>query len=291
MLGYTLVREIVVPATVTTRRQGDAVVAAISGFNSGTTRDLRRALEHALSADRPAKAIVLDLRGNPGGLLRQAIDVADLFLADGGIVATDGRHPASHQRYEAGAKVIAPSLPLAVVVDGKSASSAEVLAAALQDRGRAVVVGTASYGKGTVQTVFPLPNGGEILITWSRLRPPSGYILHGLGVLPTVCTSDHAPATVRNDSAHLESTAEGARRRLAAWRTPARHDRVERRRLRSSCPPERHQTVADIDLARRILSDRPLYARLSTAPLSGAQTAASPGGGFSGADGSAQRDP
>ena len=180
------------------------------------------------------KGLVLDLRGNPGGLLKQSIEVADLFLTQGQIVRTHGRHPDSEQRYEAGGEDIAHGLPLVVLVDGKSASAAEIIAAALQDHGRAVVIGTSSFGKGTVQTVIRLPNDGEITLTWSRLVTPSGYVLHGLGVMPDIFTSG-AAGNVRKEK--------------------------QGRDLRAACPAERRRKALEIEVARRLLSDRALYGR------------------------------
>ncbi len=132
---------------------------------------------------------MLDLRGNPGGLLQQAVKVADLFLADGPILSTRGRHPDSVQDYVAGGDDITHGLPLVILIDGDTASAAELTAAALQDRDRAIVIGSTSYGKGTVQTVIPLPNGGELGFTWSHAVSPTGVNLRTGGVRPMLCTS------------------------------------------------------------------------------------------------------
>src|SRR5213079_3754703 len=100
------------------------------------------------------------------------------------------RHPASHQYFAASGHSVASQVPIVVLINGGSASSSEIVAAALQDAGRAVVVGSASYGKGTVQTVLRLPNDGELTLTWAQLVAPSGYLLHEHGVVPSLCTSD-----------------------------------------------------------------------------------------------------
>src|SRR6185295_6985530 len=134
------------------------------------------------------KGYILDLRNNPGGLLDQAISTSDLFLDSGRIVSTHGRHPDSHKFYEATGNDITDAKPIVALIDGNTASAAEIVAAALQDHGRAVVVGSNSYGKGTVQTVLNMPNTDELIITWARYHAPSGYTLHHLGVLPSVCT-------------------------------------------------------------------------------------------------------
>jgi carboxyl-terminal processing protease len=138
--------------------------------------------------------LIIDLRDNPGGLLNQSVAVSNLFLTEGRVVSTHGRHPDSHQYFEASGEDITNGKPIVVLVDGNSASAAEIVAAALQDNRRAVVVGCNTYGKGTVQTVLPLPNQGEITLTWVRFHAPSGYTLHHLGVLPSICTSTYRSA-------------------------------------------------------------------------------------------------
>src|SRR3546814_20352184 len=132
--------------------------------------------------------MILDLRGNPGGLLNQSVAVADMFISHGQIISTRGRHPDSFQYFDAESDDATGGLPLVVLVDGQSASGAEVVAAALQDSGRAVVVGASSYGKGSVQTVTRLPNAGELFLPWSRIYSPAGYTPPHQRVMPTLCT-------------------------------------------------------------------------------------------------------
>jgi carboxyl-terminal processing protease len=260
-LRFDIERAHIVPPTVTAIQKAGVVRLRISGFNQDTARSLHekmRKLTDELGAR--LKGIVLDLRGNPGGLLKQAVRVSDLFLAQGDIINTRGRHPDSLQHYEAGGRDIALGLPMVILVDGKSASAAEIVAAALQDRGRAVVVGTTSFGKGTVQTVLRLPNEGEITITWSRLLAPSGYAWHKLGVRPSICTSgtdddlDGVPAVLARDAADDQTH--------AAWRAIPMADLEGRRDLRATCPAERRRTPFDVEVARRLLEDRNLYSRL-----------------------------
>ena len=168
------------------------------------------------------RGIVLDLRGDPGGLLDQAVSLADVFIAKGPIVATVGRHPASRQYFEASGDSVAPQVPIVVLINGGSASASEIVAAALQDAGRAVVVGTASYGKGTVQTVLRLPNDGELTLTWAQLVAPAGYLLHEHGVVPTLCTSD-----LGNDDQSVQ-IALAARERLVGGRHRSPRSRAPR---------------------------------------------------------------
>lgn len=208
----------------------------------------------------PVKGIVLDLRGNPGGLLKQSVKVADLLLTQGHIVSTKGRHLDSLHDYEAGGSDLANGLPVLVLIDGRSASAAEIVAAALQDRERAVVVGTSSYGKGTVQTVIRLPNDGEITLTWSRLMTPSGYALHGLGVLPVVCTSNERDEIGDIVDGALSRSLQ-ARSRFQSWRTPGVQARDRRNELRRSCPSQRRKTDLELQVARQIIDTPATYDR------------------------------
>ena len=260
-LAFEMERRHIVLPTVTGRRDHGIVFLTVTSFNQGTASSVAAKLTKALDGmGASPKGLVLDLRGNPGGLLKQSIEVADLFLTQGQIVRTHGRHPDSEQRYEAGGEDMAHGLPLVVLVDGKSASAAEIIAAALQDHGRAVVIGTTSFGKGTVQTVIRLPNDGEITLTWSRLVTPSGYVLHGLGVMPDICTSG-AAGNVRK----LIAAVFGRKAKIAAararWQTAGLGEEKQRRDLRATCPAERRRKALEIEVARRLLSDRALYGR------------------------------
>ncbi|NNG04992.1 MAG: S41 family peptidase, partial [Inquilinus sp.] len=186
----TLRRERVVLNVVDIAVVDGIVAARISRFNAGTLRNLNAGLDRALEdLGADAQGVILDLRGNPGGLLGQAVSVADLFIEGGEIISTRGRHPDSRRSYGADSNDAAHGLPVAVLIDGRSASGAEVVAAAMQDSGRAVLIGATTFGKGSVQTVTPLPNDGELYLTWSRIYAPSGYTLHRQGVLPAICTS------------------------------------------------------------------------------------------------------
>ena len=178
-----------VPETVEVRRKADIAIIRLAGFNVDSAKDLRRAVKRQMqSVEGPPAGFVLDLRSNPGGRLDISIDVADLFLDSGEIIVTHGRHPSSRQAYAASRGDETGQRPIVTLINGNSASAAEIVTAELQDHGRAVVIGTNSFGKGSVQSVLRLPNNGEITLTWSRFLTPSGYRLHELGVLPTVCT-------------------------------------------------------------------------------------------------------
>lgn len=255
-----LTREHIFPPTVTEKTNDGIVTLTLSSFNRNTARSLSRKLDKARTLLGGAmKGLILDLRGNPGGLLKQSVKVADLLLTQGRIISTRGRHADSLHRYEAGGRDLAFGLPVVVLVDGKSASAAEIVAAALQDRNRAVIVGTASFGKGSVQTVLRLPNDGEITLTWSRLVAPSGYMFHGLGVRPSICTSG-----LSNEALDVIKTAMSNRAKiedmLVAWRRPVLQDKDKRTRLRNSCPSQRRRGDLELKIAKRLILQSALYA-------------------------------
>ncbi|MCP4817869.1 MAG: peptidase S41, partial [Shimia sp.] len=130
--------------------------------------------------------IVLDLRNNPGGLLTQAISVSDSFIEKGEIVSTRGRNPQDGERYNAEPGDLAEGKPIVVLINGGSASASEIVAGALQDHRRAIVVGTKSFGKGSVQTVMPLRGDGAMRLTTARYYTPSGRSIQALGVSPDI---------------------------------------------------------------------------------------------------------
>lgn len=260
-IEHKLKRRHIVPVTVTEKRMGNIVYFKISSFNQDTARSLSDKLEAAVESMEDAlKGVILDVRGNPGGLLKQSVKAADLFLTRGNIVTTKGRHADSLHVYEAGGRDLTGGLPLILLVDGKSASAAEIVAAALQDRERAVLIGTSSYGKGTVQTVLRLPNEGEITLTWSRLIAPSGYIMHGLGVRPVLCvpTKTHDIEKLVDRALDRELSVKSA---FNQWRTPGSKDSARREKLRASCPAERHKADTELQVARHLIENPKSYSK------------------------------
>ncbi|MGB0748481.1 MAG: S41 family peptidase [Magnetospiraceae bacterium] len=184
----TLRRVSLAPPTVVASRLRDTLVLQISGFNRHTPIDAHREIRRILTAPgAPIRGLLLDLRGNHGGLLKETLQVADLFLDRGPLAIVRGRHPDSHIHHQAEPGSIATGMPLAVLIDGQTASSAEALTAALADRGRAISLGGISYGKGSVQTLISLPNGGELALTWATIVTPSGRIYDGRGLHPMIC--------------------------------------------------------------------------------------------------------
>jgi len=185
----SIIRDTIRLTAVRARSEGESVVLRVSTFNDQTLPNLRDGLaeqiEEAGGIDN-VNGIVLDLRNNPGGLFNQAIYVADAFLDAGEIVSTRGRLPEDGDRYNATPGDLAEGLPIVVLINGGSASSSEIVAGALQDHRRAIVVGTQSFGKGSVQTVMPLRGDGAMRITTARYYTPSGRSIQALGISPDI---------------------------------------------------------------------------------------------------------
>ena len=185
----TIVRDTIKLTAVRTRTESDTVVLRVTTFNDQTYPNLESGLKEAveeLGGMDNVNGIVLDLRNNPGGLLTQAIKVSDAFLNAGEIVSTRGRDPADGDRYNAVDGDLAEGKPLVVLINGGSASASEIVAGALQDHRRAIVVGTKSFGKGSVQTVMPLQSDGAMRLTTARYYTPSGRSIQALGVSPDI---------------------------------------------------------------------------------------------------------
>ncbi|MGB8274352.1 MAG: S41 family peptidase [Alphaproteobacteria bacterium] len=263
-LRLTFERDLIVPTTVTAKRDGDIGYLHVSGFNQRTAISVSQAF-FDLKAQGPLKGLVLDVRNNPGGLLDQAVAVADLFLKDGEIISTRGRHPDSSQQFDASGQDISDGLPIAVLINGESASAAEIVAAALQDRGRAILVGSNSFGKGTVQNVIRLPNDGELTITWSRIFSPSGFAFHHLGLMPNVCTNK-ASATADSLVNDLRAGRIDPATTLNRWRSLSTSTVASPAEVRATCPPRHDMSETDVAVARSLLEDKDLFARAVRPP-------------------------
>jgi carboxyl-terminal processing protease len=182
----TLTREIIRNESVKSRLLEPGYgYLRISQFQSRTGDQVNEALDE-LAEKTPLKGLILDLRNNPGGVLGSAIEVADAFLDSGLIVYTEGRLPDSDMRFTANATTAAPEVPMVVLINGGSASAAEIVAGALQDQRRAVVMGTTSFGKGSVQQVMPLGNGDGVKLTTALYFTPDGRSIQAQGIAPDV---------------------------------------------------------------------------------------------------------
>ena len=184
-----LTRETITIAAVKSRIEDGVVVLRLTTFNEQTFPDLEEQLaekvEEAGGMDK-VTGFVLDLRNNPGGLLNQAISVVDAFLESGEIVSTRGRDPRDSERYNATPGDLAQGKPMVVVINGGSASASEIVAGALKDHHRAVIIGTQSFGKGSVQTIMPVQGEGAMRLTTARYYTPSGRSIQALGVAPDI---------------------------------------------------------------------------------------------------------
>jgi carboxyl-terminal processing protease len=261
-----LVRAMVPPETVFAQRFADVLVLRITSFSNSTASHLALSVQDALSEPHPVDGIVLDLRDNRGGLLRQAVTAADAFLPAGLVATTAGRDPDATNVWRSTEGELAENVPVIILVDGRTASAAEILAAALADRGRAVVVGSETVGKGMVQTIDPLPDGGELFVTWSQTLAPLGWPLQGLGVLPQVCTS-LGPEALSRQLASLSTGFQpmaAAIRRSRAARVPVPASDVLE--IRAPCPASEGR-AADLETARALIANPAAYAAALLTPM------------------------
>lgn len=192
----SIIRDTIKLTAVRSRTEGNSVVLRIATFSDQTFPDLeagfKKQVEEAGGLDN-VDGIILDLRNNPGGLLNQAIYVSDAFLEAGEIVSTRGREAQDSDRYNAAAGDLAEGKPIVVLINGGSASASEIVAGALQDHRRAIVIGTKSFGKGSVQTVVPLQGDGAMRLTTARYYTPSGRSIQNLGISPDIIVEQPRP--------------------------------------------------------------------------------------------------
>ena len=184
-----IIRDTIKPLVVRHRLEGDTAYVRLTTFNDQTYRGLEKAIKEMTKEAGGIKNIngfVLDLRNNPGGLLSQAIKVSDAFLDKGEIVSTRSKHKGEGDRFNAMRGDLAKGKPIVVIINGGSASASEIVAGALQDHRRAIILGTKSFGKGSVQTIMPLQGNGAIRLTTSRYYTPSGRSIQAVGVVPDI---------------------------------------------------------------------------------------------------------
>ena len=185
----SIIRDTIKMVAVRPRLVGNTVVLRISTFNDqtfvGVEEGIKKMVEEAGGMDK-VNGFVIDLRNNPGGLLNQAIMVSDAFLEKGEITSTRGRDPEQGERFNAEPGDLADGKPMVVLINGGSASASEIVSGALQDHRRAIVVGTKSFGKGSVQTLIPLKGDGAMRLTTARYYTPSGRSIQALGVMPDI---------------------------------------------------------------------------------------------------------
>ena len=199
----TMVRDVIRIKPVKYQAEDDVGYVHITSFNEQTTSELEKAISELKKTIGPKlKGYVIDLRNDPGGLLDQAISVSDAFLNQGAIVLTKGRNPEETQRANARPGDITDGKDLVVLINGGSASASEIVAGALQDHNRATLVGTRSFGKGSVQTIIPLGGGGALRLTTARYYTPSGRSIQALGIQPEVKVEEELPKDLNKSAAN-----------------------------------------------------------------------------------------
>jgi len=205
----TLVREVIEVKSVRAKDLGDGIAyIRIASFQERTSKDLLKAIEQFQK--NGISALVLDLRNDPGGLLNQAVQVSDLFLDKGQlIVYTEGRIKNQDLRFSAEHGAQIPKVPMVVLVNGGSASASEIVAGAMQDWKRALVLGTKTFGKGSVQTVIPLSDGSGLRLTTAKYYTPKGRSIHGTGIVPDIIVEAPRPTLAKAPGGQVEKEKEG----------------------------------------------------------------------------------
>ena len=214
-LEVTIVRDTIKIRAVRSRVEGpeeNIAYIRLTTFNQQTTRSLKRAFNElpAEIGKNKLAGYIIDLRNNPGGLLREAISVSDTMLDQGEIVSTRGRNDGDSSRFSARRGDMARGLPIVVLINGGSASASEIVAGALQDHHRAVIVGTQSFGKGSVQTIMPLTNSGALRMTTARYYTPSGRSIQAKGITPDIIAEQELPEELQGRKARREADLRGA---------------------------------------------------------------------------------
>ena len=205
----TIKRDVIKITSVRSRIEKDVGYVRITTFSEQTNKSTKEAIKK-LKKNKNLKGFVLDLRNNPGGLLEQAVYVSDLFLEKGEIVSTRGRDSENPETYKAKPGDVINGLPLVVLINGGSASASEIVAGALQDHKRAIILGTQSFGKGSVQTIIPVNPYGALRMTTARYFTPSGRSIQKKGISPDIVVDEAKLEKVKKRNGNRESDLRGA---------------------------------------------------------------------------------
>ena len=229
-MDVEIIRAVITIRSVRTHMEGDDVAyVRISSFSEKTTRELEAAVDKFFEEHGDTlKGLVLDLRNNPGGLLDQAVSVSDSFLIQGEIVSTRGRRADSIQRFNAKSGDLIDGMPMIVLINGGSASASEIVAGALQDHHRAIILGTRSFGKASVQTVIPLGGHGAMRLTTARYYTPSGTSIQARGIHPDIAV----------EQAKIERVDRGRRRSEADLRGSLTNEQDDKQGDAADAPAE-----------------------------------------------------
>ncbi|MQR99029.1 S41 family peptidase [Gluconobacter aidae] len=277
MTTIRLERTQVPPETVFASSDGPFTLLRVASFSTQTAEEVSQFLDQVVDepgrttpstapSGKKAAGIIIDLRGDRGGVLQQAVTTAALLLDHGVAVTTHGRNPLANHIWAVQGGDMTNGTPVVILVDGRTASAAEILASALADHRRAVVIGSETLGKGLVQVIGQMPNGGELFVTWSRNQAPLGWPIQGLGVMPQVCTSLGIDSLQAQLSALKQgNTLQGEAVQMARMaRYPVPVTKILE--IRKHCPAA-IGSDADMDAARALLSSPAAYrAALESVP-------------------------
>jgi carboxyl-terminal processing protease len=249
----TLTRAVIKIQSVRSKAKDDVGYIRITKFNEQTFPGLQRAITDLDKEIGPKlKGFVIDLRNNPGGLLDQAIDVADAFLDKGEIVSTRPRDLKNTERYSAKPGDLANGLPIVVLVNDGSASASEIVAGALQDHRRAIIMGTRSFGKGSVQTIIPMPGNVALRLTTARYYTPSGRSIQEVGIVPDIIVPQAKVETVESGPRMSEASLNGALHNEDKTVTDKEKQADERRDAAKKQTEDDYQLARALDMIRGI---------------------------------------
>ncbi len=249
----TLTRAVIKIQSVRAEAKDDIGYIRITKFNEQTYSGLQRAIADMREEIGPEiKGLVIDLRNNPGGLLDQAISVSDAFLDKGEIVSTRPRDTQNTERYNARAGDLSEGLPIVVLINDGSASASEIVAGALQDHRRAVIMGTRSFGKGSVQTILPMPGNVALRLTTARYYTPSGKSIQEVGIVPDIIVPQARVESIEAETRRSEASLNGALRNEDEGITDAEQDANSRRDEAEQLAIEDYQLSRALDMIRGI---------------------------------------
>ena len=260
-LRRTVSRQIVALPSLRGQMVGDVAVIQMAVFSEQSTAEFLDVVRR-LRQEEPSSWL-LDLRENPGGLKTAAQEIADYVIGQGPILVSAGRDIDTKDTVEAKPNDILLGAPLLVLINGNSASASEILASAIQDNGRGIVIGSTSFGKGSIQTSFDLPNGAMMTVTSGAFFAPSGAPLNKAGVTPNVCFTDRTAKAVIDDALTSDPKIAALRARSIIAR-----NMKDKETYRSVCPPSERYTEDDSDLALQLATSPEAYQRILSASAS-----------------------
>lgn len=244
----TVTRAVIQIRSVRSRMEGDIGYLRITSFNEQADKGSIKAIaKFKKNAGDKLKGLVLDLRNNPGGLLDQSVKISDLFLDKGEIVSTRSRRPEDTQRFNAHTGDLMNGLPVIVLINGGSASASEIVAGALQDHGRAILLGTKTFGKGSVQTIMPLSGHGAMRLTTARYYTPSGRSIQAVGIEPDIKVEQARIENLAAQQTRREADLKGA---LKNEEKAAKKEGEKTAEEKAKKKPEDYQLARALDLLR-----------------------------------------